>query len=57
MSESQTHLILVVHGIGEHSCGETVDQIVAGAMARHPARPASDLTDAPIRSVVAYMPD
>lgn len=48
MSESHTHLILVVHGIGEQSCGETVDQVVAGAMARHPARPASDLADAPI---------
>ncbi|WP_439118996.1 hypothetical protein [Marivita sp.] len=48
MSHSETHLILVVHGIGEQSCGETVDQVVAGAVARHPSRPASDLADAPI---------
>lgn len=48
MSQSNTHLILVVHGIGEQSCGETVDQVVAGAMAKHPARPASDYADAPI---------
>ncbi len=48
MSHSDTHLILVVHGIGEQSCGETVDQVVAGAIARHPSRPASDLADAPI---------
>jgi hypothetical protein len=48
MSHSETHLILVVHGIGEQSCGETVDQVVAGAIARHPSRPVSDFAEAPI---------
>lgn len=40
--EPNAHLVLIVHGIGEQVAGHTVDEVVAGALARHPDRPSKD---------------
>ncbi|MEM8776978.1 MAG: hypothetical protein AAGF53_18255 [Pseudomonadota bacterium] len=44
-ADPNSHLVLIVHGIGEQVAGHTVDEVVAGALARHPDRPSDDWSD------------
>ncbi len=48
------HLVLVVHGIGEQKEGETVDQVVAGAVGEHERQGRPPLT---IRNQVVHLPE
>lgn len=53
------HLVLVVHGIGEQKEGETVDQVVSGAVGEHERICSETGTDAPltIRDQLVHLPE